>query len=246
MRSSRVAILAVGVALTAAAIAAWLFPRAFPTIALKQSLTRDAALARADSFFRAHSLAPAGARTAVRFQGNDSLRTFVELAGGGHDSLNALVRGKDVAPFAWSVRAFVPGNPREARVHFAPDGRIIGFERKLADADQRPTISADSGQRLAEQALRTWTMIAPAAGSLPSRPTKRRTRAGESTAPTPSSAAIGASAAPQSAPKSVSRAILQRASDLTWRFPNPFGAVTPRCGRGTTCSRSSRVSEYSA
>jgi membrane protease YdiL (CAAX protease family) len=156
MRSSRVAILAVGVALTAAAIAAWLFPRAFPIIALKQSLTRDAALARADSFFRAHSLAPAGARTAVRFQGNDSLRTFVELAGGGHDSLNALVRGKDVAPFAWSVRAFVPGNPREARVHFAPDGRIIGFERKLADADQRPTISADSGQRLAEQALRTW------------------------------------------------------------------------------------------
>ncbi|HEV2017763.1 MAG TPA: type II CAAX endopeptidase family protein [Gemmatimonadaceae bacterium] len=156
MRSSRVAIVVVAVALTAAATAAWLFPRAFPIVALKQSLTRDVALARADSFFRAHSLAPAGARTAVRFQGNDSLRTFVELAGGGHDSLNALVRGNDVAPFTWSVRAFVPGNPREARVHFAPDGRIIGFERKLADADPRPTVSADSGQRLAELALNAW------------------------------------------------------------------------------------------
>jgi membrane protease YdiL (CAAX protease family) len=144
------------VALAAAATAAWLFPRAFPIVALRQSLTRDVVLVRADSFFRAHSLAPAGARTAVRFEGNDSLRTFVELAGGGHDSLNALVRGNDVAPFTWSVRAFVPGNPREARVEFAPDGRIVGFERKLSDADRRPAVSADSGQRMAESALGTW------------------------------------------------------------------------------------------
>ena len=144
------------IAVVAAATAAWLFPRALPIVALQQSLTRDVALARADSFFRVHSLAPAGARTAVRFEGNDSLRTFVELAGGGHDSLNALVRGKDVAPFTWSVRAFVPGDPREARVQFAPDGRIIGFERKLSEADRRPAVSADSGQRLAEIALNTW------------------------------------------------------------------------------------------
>ena len=156
MRSSRVAILVFSVAVVAAATAAWLFPRALPIVALQQSLTRDVALARADSFFRAHSLAPAGARTAVRFEGNDSLRTFVELAGGGHDSLNSLVRGKDVAPFTWSVRAFAPDDPREARVQFAPDGRIIGFERKLAEADRRPAVSADSGQRLAERALDTW------------------------------------------------------------------------------------------
>src|SRR5450759_2096757 len=156
MRSSRVAIPIVLVAVAAAATAAWLFPRALPIVALQQSLTRDVALARADSFFRAHSLAPTGARTVVRFEGNDSLRTFVELAGGGHDSLNALVRGEDVAPFTWSVRAFVPGDPREARVQFAPDGRIIGFERKLAEADRRPAVSADSGQRLAEVALDTW------------------------------------------------------------------------------------------
>lgn len=156
MRISRLAMLILLVGLVAAAVAAWLFPRALPVVALEQKLTRQVALARADSFFRHHSLAPAGARTAVQFHGNDSLRTFVELAGGGPDSLNALVRGDDVAPFIWSVRAFVPGNPREARVDFAPDGRIIGFERKLAEGDRRPTISADSGQRLAQVALDTW------------------------------------------------------------------------------------------
>jgi membrane protease YdiL (CAAX protease family) len=156
MRSSRFTIFVVAIAVAAAATAAWLFPRALPIVALEQSLTRELALSRADSFFLAHSLAPAHARSSVRFQGNDSVRTFVELAGGGADSLNALVRGKDVAPFTWSVRAFVPGDPREARVRFAPDGRIIGFERKLADADFRPAVSADSGQRLAIQVLDTW------------------------------------------------------------------------------------------
>ncbi len=156
MRSSGVATLVAAIGVAAAATAASLFPRALPIVALKQSLTREAALAKADSFFRAHSLAPAGARTAVRFQGNDSLRTFVELAGGGHDSLNALVRGDDIAPFAWSVRAFVPGNPREARVYFAPDGRIIGFERKLADTDRLPAVSVDSGQRIAQQVIDNW------------------------------------------------------------------------------------------
>ena len=152
---SRVAIVA-GIAVAAAAIAAWLYPRALPIVALQQSLTRDIALARADSFFRAHALTTPYARTAVRFQGDDSLRTFVELAGGGPDSLNALVRGDDVAPFTWSVRSFVPGDPREARVVFAPDGRIIGFSRRLAEADVRPAVSADSGRRLAEQVLDSW------------------------------------------------------------------------------------------
>jgi hypothetical protein len=155
-RSSTFAILIAAVALAAAVTAVWLFPRAFPIVTLEQSLTRHIALARADSFFRAHDLAPSGARTAVHFQGNDSLRTFVELAGGGADTLKALVRGRDIAPFTWSVRAFVPRDPHEAHVDFAPDGRIIGFSRTLAESDQRPTITADSGQRLAELALGGW------------------------------------------------------------------------------------------
>ena len=156
MRSSRVVLVIAAVAIAAAAVALWLFPRALPIIAVEQTLTRDGALARADSFFRAHALAPAGARTVVRFEANDSLTTFVELAGGGHDSLDALVHGRDIAPFLWSVRAFVPGNAREARVSFAPDGRVVGFARTLAEADTRPEITADSGQRLAEQALGSW------------------------------------------------------------------------------------------
>ena len=151
-----VALLIATAGIAAATVAVILFPRALPIVALEQSISRDDALTRADSFFRAHDLAPATTRTAVRFQANDSLRTFVELAGGGHDSLNALVRGRDVAPFLWTVRAFSPGDVHEARVDFAPDGRIIGFDRRLAETDARPTLTPDSAQRLAERAIDSW------------------------------------------------------------------------------------------
>src|SRR5438270_1982642 len=120
---TRFAITVAIVAIVAAATALWLFPRALPIVALDQRITRESALTIADSFFRTHDIAPADARRAVRFQGHDSLRTYVELAGGGHDSLAALVRGRDVAPFTWSVRAFRPSDPHEARVDLAPDGR---------------------------------------------------------------------------------------------------------------------------
>src|ERR1019366_3927242 len=148
-------------ALTAAALALWLFPRALPTVAVEQKLTRSLALERADSFFRAVAPQPAGARTALRFTASDSVITLVDLMGGGHDTLNALVRGHDVAPFAWSVHSFVPRDPHEASVDFAPDGRIVGFRRTFAVTDRRPDVGADSGRRLAEHVLADWLHQAP-------------------------------------------------------------------------------------
>ena len=142
--------------LVAGSFAAWLFPRAIPTVVLDQRLTRQLALQRADSFFRAHDLAPPAPRAAVRFQADDSLLIFVDLAAGGKDTLEALVRGHDVAAFTWSVRAFVPGDVHEARVHFAPDGRVVGFRRTFAEADARPTISPDSARALADHVLGAW------------------------------------------------------------------------------------------
>src|SRR5688572_6087705 len=130
-------------------------PRALPIVVLSDRIAREGALQSADSFTRAHAL-PRGARTAVRFQRSDSLLTFVELAGGGKDSINALLHGKDVAPYSWSVRTFTPRDIHETRVHFAANGRLIGFERRFADADMRPALASDSAQRMAEQVLTTW------------------------------------------------------------------------------------------
>ncbi|MCC7194628.1 MAG: CPBP family intramembrane metalloprotease [Gemmatimonadaceae bacterium] len=140
----------------AAAIAAILFPRAFPAIALDNRLTQATALARADSFFSAHALAPDATRRAVLFAADDSVVTYVDIAAGGADSVNALVRGKDAALFSWAVRAFEPGDAREATVELATDGRVIGFRRKLANTDTLPDIGADSASALAYAVLTEW------------------------------------------------------------------------------------------
>lgn len=134
----------------------WLFPRAFPAVALERRATREQIVQRADSFFRATGLAPERFRTAVRFAADETLLTFVDLAGGGKDTLDALVRGQDVAPFTWRVRAFTPGEPREVTVHFAPDGRLVGFEQRLAEAERRPAVSSDSGRVMASEVLADW------------------------------------------------------------------------------------------
>jgi len=144
------------VGVVAAGAALWLFPRAMPLLTLGQRLTRQAALARADSFFRVHELAPAGARRAVRFEANDRLQTYVDLAGGGRDSLEALARGRDVALYVWSVRAFLPQDPHEARVDFATDGRVVGFRRVFAEADKRPEVTDSAGLAMAEGVIATW------------------------------------------------------------------------------------------
>ncbi|HTR78722.1 MAG TPA: CPBP family intramembrane glutamic endopeptidase, partial [Gemmatimonadaceae bacterium] len=161
-QSRRTAASLAALAIAGVALGVWLFPHAFPTVALQQRVTRRLVLQRADSFFAANAIAPSRARTAVRFESDDALMTFVELAAGGDDTLNALVRGRDVAPFDWSVRAFVPGDVHEARVDFAPDGRLVGFSRTLAEADVRPPVSVDSGEAIARRILVAWLGESPA------------------------------------------------------------------------------------
>ena len=144
-----------------ATVAVRFFGDAVPQVALEQQLSRAAALSAADSFARAHGLPRGYARRAVRFGGNDSLQVYLELGAGGKDSLNAVSRGRDVAIFQWRVRDFTPGDPREVRVHFGADGRLTGFERRLADADRRPALDSTAAHALANTVLTRWLQRDP-------------------------------------------------------------------------------------
>lgn len=154
MKRSAVALLVVGLA--AAALAAWLFPRALPVLAISDRIGREEALERANAFITAHDLAPDSARRAVAFTSDDSLRTFVELAGGGRDSLQSLLRGHDVSLFSWLVRAFTPGDARETQIRLAPDGRLIGVRRILPDSLVRPSMDDTAGRVMADSVLTQW------------------------------------------------------------------------------------------
>lgn len=141
------------VACAAAAVA--LFPRALPLISLEQNLTPGLARAVADSFAAAHALPWNGRRTALRFEGDDDVQTYLDFEGGA-DTVRAVVGGRDHALFTWGVRRFTPGDAHETQLTLAPDGRVLGFERRLADSTRRPNLQADSAQRLAEVVRAEW------------------------------------------------------------------------------------------
>jgi len=152
----RTSLILVLVTLVAAVVTAWLFPRAFPILAIENRITREDAEQRADSFFAAHGLAMEESRRATLFMSDDSLRTFVELGAGGKDTLDALLRAGDVSLFSWNVRLFVPGEVTETRVRLSHDGRVLGFRRVLPDSLVRPAVDSVAGRELADQVLASW------------------------------------------------------------------------------------------
>jgi MFS family permease len=145
----------IALTVAAAALAGWLFPRAFPVVVLENRITAEEARQRADSFAQANEL-PAGVRVAVQFRRDDALLTFLDLGGGGRDTIDALVRGRDLAPYRWSVRTMTPRDVHETRVELAPDGRILGFERRLAEADERPALAPGEAEAAARRVLEEW------------------------------------------------------------------------------------------
>ncbi|GLC25466.1 CPBP family intramembrane glutamic endopeptidase [Roseisolibacter agri] len=160
-RAWRAAAAAVVTALVLALVTLAVFERAYPLVDVGLRLSREEAIARARALAARDGLAPAGARAAARFANDEELATYVDLAAGGPDSVRALAQGREVALYAWEVRLFAPGNTREARLRFAPDGRVVGLLRTLAETDRRPTVSEAAGRAAADAALPRW------AGGLP-------------------------------------------------------------------------------
>ncbi len=120
--------------LGALAVAFQLFPRAIPIVNLDVKMNRTEALAAGEALAVRYKLAPAGARSAARFDHDGTAQNYIELEGGGRAAFAQLTRGDVYAPYWWDVRLFTPGTIEEALIRFKPDGTPEGFGRKVAEA----------------------------------------------------------------------------------------------------------------
>ena len=162
MKTQRAFLVLLGAGLlVCAASAALLFPRAFPILSVDQRLTGPIAAQKADSFARAHGLPRTGTRVATRFVADSKTQIFLDLTGGA-DTVRAVARGTDYALYRWAARRFTPGDVHETIISLAPDGRVIGFRRTLADSEPRPALSADSALALAVNVRNNWLNESPA------------------------------------------------------------------------------------
>jgi hypothetical protein len=133
------------------------FPAAFSLVSLDLRMDRGAALAAADSLARAFGWAPQeGARQVAVFDADTEAQIFIELEGGGRDTLLALLADHRIAIWGWEVRRFRPGEVGETRVRFRPDGHPWSFAERVPEAAAGAALEPEAAHAVAEAGARAW------------------------------------------------------------------------------------------
>ena len=144
--------------LISAVFAVFNFSKAFPIVSLDLRMDRAAALRSARTLAAENHWGPAGAfRQVASFGVDDTVKTFVELQGGGKDAFRDMLAKGLYAAYTWRVRHFEPGEANETLVRFTPAGTPYGFRERLKETAPGPSLSEDQARRIAEDtAVRRW------------------------------------------------------------------------------------------
>lgn len=134
------------------------FSKVMQIVSLDLKMDRRAALSAARSLAEQNHWGPFGAyKQAASFSVDDTVKTFVELEGGGKDAFGSMLNRGLYAAYAWRVRHFREGEANETTVLFTPEGKPYGFVEKLREDAPGPSLSETEARTLAEgQAGRVW------------------------------------------------------------------------------------------
>jgi hypothetical protein len=155
------------------------FSKVMPIVSLDLKMDRRAALRAARSLAELNHWGPSGAyRQAASFAGDDTVKTFVELEGGGKDAFGSMLTRGLYAAYTWRVRHFREGEANETTVFFTPEGKPYGFVEKLKEDAPGPSLGEAEARTLAEdQAVRVWqvdlSQFVPAEASKEVKPSGR-------------------------------------------------------------------------
>ncbi len=145
----------VAVSLGGAAFAARYFPAAYPIVSLDLRMDRAEALSRAHEIAARLHLPPEGYREVASFGNDQFVQNFVELEGGGTEALRDMIARGLYHPYTWTVRHFKPGETRESRISFTPEGTPYGFFEKVPEDAPGAALDEDAARVLAERAAAT-------------------------------------------------------------------------------------------
>ncbi len=163
-------------ALVAAAMALRLFPQAMPMLQINMSMSRDQALAAAESLQAQRFAALRSTRAVARFEQDGSLQNYIELEGGGVKAFGALLGQRFISPYYWTVRRFAESQEDELSVRFTPEGHAYGFVRKLPEKAPGAALNEPAARVLAESGAAgllgadLWAAYKPLSASQITRP----------------------------------------------------------------------------
>ena len=134
-----------------AVFAVFSFPKAFPIVSLDLRMNRAAALRTARDLAKENGWGPRGAfRQAAWFGVDDTVRTFVELEGGGKEAFRDMLDRGLYAAYTWRVRNFKEGEAHETLVRFTPEGNAYGFRERLKESEPGPDLAEEQARMIAE------------------------------------------------------------------------------------------------
>ena len=125
------------------------YDKAFPALSIDIKMNREMALKAADDLSKKHKWLPQDYRTAISFNSDRNLQTFVELEGGGLDTFKSLYLDSLYFPYVWKVRHFKEQDPNELEVWFTPAGKPYSFRQQLGEDEPGAAISRDSAYNIA-------------------------------------------------------------------------------------------------
>ena len=124
---------------------------AFPQASLHLELSRAEINSRAEAFLRGRKLDPTGFRQLTLFEPDDDARLYLERQLGLAEA-NRLM-ATTVPVWRWRARWYRPPEKEEMVVYLAPDGRLSGFDHKLAEEQPGARLTEQEARRLAEDFL---------------------------------------------------------------------------------------------
>lgn len=153
-------LIGVGVAIAAAYGVYWYFPQAFPIVNVSYTMDRAAALSRAKELAGQLQLGPQDGYTqAAAANLDDQMQVYTELEAGGEKVFQDVITSGIYSPYIWVVRHFKPLDVNEVHFFFTPDGKLYGFQEKIAEKVERPSLQPKQAREIAEkQAVKSWAV----------------------------------------------------------------------------------------
>ncbi len=133
------------------------FSQAFPIVHIDLTMNRSQALQQAASVAKKHQLGPADYQQAATFFTATSVKTFVELEGGGKNAFVQMMAQHLYEPYTWQIRHFKEFEKNEATILFTPNGQPYGFIETISEDTPGANIAVEQAQSIAERdAIQNW------------------------------------------------------------------------------------------
>lgn len=124
------------------------FHRAFPEMALNIQVSRQEAIAEAKSYLTNRNFDLTDYNQSVIFSSYGTTKHFIDMELG-VETLTELA-GDSIDIWYWNVRFFKPLQKLEYRVKINPAGEVIGFDRRIAEAEAGSLLSPEVAKIMAE------------------------------------------------------------------------------------------------